>query len=276
MFDLIKDDSFDIEKTKQYSLSIQVSLDGFSFLVVHTSEKRVVAYKNTPLKISSENLLARRLKEWFEAEGLLKKPFKIVSVFIFTENFTLVPADYSGDKPIENLTSQLFQQDSNNKLIVNKIDVLNAQLIFPLPTDVMEVLHIHFNNNIDIIHPITSLLICPVESKKRNSAVLLTTKKYFYLIVTRNRKLILANSFQAEHLNDLVYNVLNTFQQLEIARSETDLYVSGSRNVNNEIENLLKPYFENISNLKNEGFITNPEIVNQSLLLLTLTNSITE
>lgn len=276
MFDFIKDDSFDIEKTKQYSLSIQVSLDGFSFLVVHDSEKRVVACKNTPLKISSEKLLARRLKEWLETEGLLKRPFKSVRVFLFTENFTLVPAEYSGDKPVENLTSYLFHQDSNNKLIVNKIDALNAQLIFQIPTDVMEVLNFQFNNKIDIIHPVTSLLTCPVESKKRNCAVLLTNNKYFYLIVSRNSKLILANSFQAEHLNDLVYNVLNTFQQLEIARSETDLYVSGSRYENNEIENLLNPYFENISKLKNEELITNPENINQSILLLPLTNSIIE
>ena len=276
MFDFITDDSFDIEKTKQYSLSIQVSLDGFSFLVVHTSEKRVVAYISTPLKISSENLIARRLKEWLEAEDLLKKPFSSVCAFIFTENFTLVPAEYSGDKQIENLTTYLFQQDSNNKLIENKIDAFNAQLIFTIPTEVMDVLHLQFNNNIKIIHPVTNLLICPVESKKRNSAVILTTKKYFYLIVTRNSKLILANSFMAEHLNDLVYNVLNTFQQLKIARSETDLYVSGSRNENSEIEDLLKPYFENISNLKIEGLITNPEIINQSLLLLPLTNLVCE
>ena len=276
MFDFIKDDSFDIEKTKQYSLSIQVSLDGFSFLVVHTSKKRVVAYKSAPLKISSENLLARRLKEWLEKEDLLKKPFSSVCAFIFTENFTLVPAEYSGDKQIENLTTYLFQQDSNNKLIENKIDALNAQLIFAIPTEVMDVLHLQFNNNIKIIHPVTNLLIYPVESKKRNSAVILTTKKYFYLIVTRNSKLILANSFQAEHLNDLVYNVLNTFQQLEIARSETDLYVLGSRNENSEIEDLLKPYFEHISNLKIEGLITNPEIINQSLQLLPLTNLVCE
>ncbi|MCA1758914.1 MAG: DUF3822 family protein, partial [Bacteroidales bacterium] len=209
-------------------------------------------------------------------EELLKKPFSSVCAFIFTENFTLVPAEYSGDEQIENLTSFLFQQDSNNKLIENKIDALNAHLIFQLSTEVMDVLHNQFNNNIEIIHPVSNLLICPVEPKKRNSAVILTTKKYFYLIVTRNSKLILANSFQAEHLNDLVYNVLNTFQQLEIARSETYLYVSGSENVNSEIEDLLKPYFENISNLKIEGLITSPEIINQSLLLLPLMNSIIE
>jgi len=276
MFDFIKFGSFDIEKTKEYSLSIQVSLDGFSFLIVHTNEKKVLACKSTPLKISSENLLARRLKEWFEVEDVLKKPFNSVFAFIFTENFTLVPAEYSGDNQIENLTTYLFQHDLNHKLIENKIDVLNAKLIFELPIAVMNVLHLQFNNNIKIIHPVTNLLTYPVESKKRNNAVILTTKKYFYLIITRNTRLILANSFQAEHLNDLVYHVLNTFQQLEIARSETDLYVSGLRNDNSEIEDLLQPYFGNISNLKISGLITNPEIVNQSPLLLPLINLIGE
>ena len=276
MFDFIKFESFDIEKTKQYSLSIQVSLDGFSFLIVHSSEKKVIAYKSVPLKISSENLLARRLKEWFDTEDLLKKPFNSVFAFIFTENFSLVPYEYTVDKLVDNLTTHLFQQDSNNILIENKIDALNAKLIFPLPIDVMNVLQLQFNNNIKIIHPITNLLIYPVESKKRNSVVILTTKKYFYLILTRNSRLILANSFHAEHLNDLVYSVLNTFKQLEIARSETDLYVSGSRNENAEIKNLLKLYFENISDLRISGSITNPEIINQSPLLVPLINLIGE
>lgn len=276
MFDFIKLDSFDIEKTKEYSLSIQVSLDGFSFLIVHSSEKKVIAYKNTPLKISNKNLLARRLKEWLEAENIFKNPFNSVFAFIFTENFTLVPTEYSGDNQIENLTTHLFQHDLNNKLIENKIDDLNAKLVFMLPIEVMNVLHLQFNNNVKIIHPVTNLLKYPVESKKRNSAVILTTKKYFYLIITRNTRLILANSFQAEHLNDLVYHVLNTFQQLEIARSETDLYVSGLRNDNSEIEDLLKLYFENISNLKISGLITNPEIINQSPLPLPLFNLIGE
>lgn len=276
MFDFIKLDSFDIEKTKEYSLSIQVSLDGFSFLIVHSSEKKVIAYKNTPLKISNKNLLARRLKEWLEAENIFKNPFNSVFAFIFTENFTLVPTEYSGDNQIENLTTHLFQHDLNNKLIENKIDDLNAKLVFMLPIEVMNVLHLQFNNNVRIIHPVTNLLKYPVESKKRNSAVILTTKKYFYLIITRNTRLTLANSFQAEHLNDLVYHVLNTFQQLEIARSETDLYVSGLRNDNSEIEDLLKLYFENISNLIISGLITNPEIINQSPLPLPLFNLIGE
>jgi hypothetical protein len=267
MFDFIKDDSFEIQKTKDYILSIQVNLDGFSFLIAHPDEKRIVAFNSTPVKISSANLLARRLKEWLETEELLKSQFKSVRSFIFTENFTLVPEEYSGREGHRNLTSVLFDKKVHNHFIENKIEEINANLIFPVSQDIIGVLHHFFNKNIEISHPITNLLSYSFESQRRNKSVILSTKKYFYLIITRNNKLLLANSFSIAHQNDLVYNVINTFQQMEIARSETDLCFAGSIKQNAEIEVLLQPFFNNICNLKTDGIIANPEIIDNSLQL---------
>ncbi|HSO87473.1 MAG TPA: DUF3822 family protein [Draconibacterium sp.] len=267
MFDIIKDESFDIENTKQYILSIQVCLDGFSFLIIHPSENKIVAFKSNPLKISSENLLLRRLKEWLESEALLKNSFKIVRVFIFAESFTLVPEELSEIDLFENLTSVLFPNDSNSNLVKNKITNLNAQLIFPVPNDLSDVLHHNFIHQVEIIHPVTKFLQSPIESKSRNSAVIISSGKFFYLIIYRNKNLLLANSFQAAHSSDLVYNVLNAFQQLEIARIETDLYITDAFIHNTKLEDTLKPYFNNINILKTEGLISYSEIADQSLLL---------
>jgi hypothetical protein len=271
MFDFVKDDWFDIEKTKYYKISIQVSLDGFSFLIIHTAENRIVAFKNTPLKISSANLVARRLKEWLELEEILKNPFESVQVFIFAENFTLFPEEYFEEEQRQDLPSMLFQEVEGNYIIETKIASLNARFIFPIPSEINDVLGSFFTEIPEIIHPVAKLLQAPVTSKKRNCAVIISTGKYFFLIVTQNNKLLLANSFQTAHKNDLVYNILNTFQQLEATRSETELYVAGSNTQNSKIEDLLKPYFENIALLKTEGIVINPEITNQFLqLYLTL------
>jgi hypothetical protein len=124
-----------------------------------------------------------------------------------------------------------------------------------------------FNKNVEIIHPVTNILNHSFESKKRNHSIILSTKKYFYLTISRNNKLLLANSYPAIHQNDLVYNVLNTFKQLEIARSETKLFLAGSINQNKEIAVLLQPFFENISNIITEGVIANHEIIDHSLPL---------
>jgi hypothetical protein len=78
---------------------------------------------------------------------------------------------------------------------------------------------------------------------------------------------LLANTFQFSHQNDLVYNVLNAFQQIETARIETHLFVAGAVSDKNEIIRLLQPYFENIGLLKIDELVLNPEIVNNRLLL---------
>jgi len=267
MFNIKKDDSFEIAKTRKYILSIQVSLDGFSFLIVNPDEKRVVAFKSTQLKISSENLLARRLKEWLDTEDLLKNQFKRIRSFIFTENFTLVPEEYFGRERQRNLTSVLFEKKSGNQFVENKIESLNANLFFQVSQDIPNILTQFFNKNVEIIHPVTNMIQAPVESMRRNFSVVLSTKKYFYLAIFRNNQLLLANSFQNSHHNDLVYNVINTFLQLKIARSETQLFLASSAEQNSEIEVLLNPYFENISNLKPEGVIANPEIIDRSIQL---------
>lgn len=266
MFDFITADTFDIEKTNQYKLSIQVSLDGFSFLAVQTSEKKIVACKNTPLNISTDKLIARHLKEWIEAEKFFLNDFDETKIFIFTEKFTIIPDECYSDEYSQEMVSFLFDLSSDYSVKKNKVQSLNAHLYFPVHNDITEVLQFFFANP-KCIHPVHAILHLPLHLNKRNSSVLIPFKKNFYLIVKKNNKLLLANTFQVSHQNDLVYNLINTFHQLETARIETDFFVAGVLSDNKEITGLLKPYFENIGPLKTDDLVINPEISNNRLLL---------
>lgn len=268
MSDLIKDGSFEIANTKNYILSIQVCLDGFSFLIVDPDEKQILASKNSPVKISNDILLARHLKEWLESEALLKNPFETVRLFFYSENFTLIPAEYFGrEREMQiNLTSVLFDKKVSGSFIENKIENVSATLVFPVPQDIINVLT-QFFKSIEIIHPVTNLIQDGIERKKRNVSFILSTKKYFYLVVFGNGKLVLANSFQNQHPNDLVYNVINSFQQLDFSRNETELYVSSALGQKTEIESLLNPYFGNMSIIKTEELIVNFDISIHPILL---------
>jgi len=267
MFDFTTDDSFEIEKTIQYSLSIQVSLDGFSFTAFDTLKNKVVAFKTTHVKISSENLLVRHLKDWLETESFLKKRFKYVRIFIYSTTFTIIPEEFCGEKLSENLNSLLFQEDTTVELTENKIACINARLVFPVMRDLISLLNQFFNSKKEILHPILAFLSKPVESEKRNCAFIITTQMFFYLVIYRNGKLLFANSFPYLHHTDLVYNVLNSFKLMETARSETELFVCDVMNKNTEIEDLLKPYFKPISKLKTDKTISNHKELNNSLQL---------
>ena len=260
MSDFIKNGSFEIANSKNYILSIQVCLDGFSFLITDPLDKKIVTQKSTPVKISIDNLLSRRLKEWLESEEILKNHFKLVRVFIYTENFTLIPEDYSNSEKQRNISQVLFDKKPSFNFFENKIDDLNATLFFPVSQDVLSVFNQFFNKGFEIIHPIKNLIEADFTTKKRNLSIVLSSKNYFYLVVFEKNKLILANCFQIQHVNDLIYNIINTFQQIGIARNETDLFVSGTINQSTGIEDLLKPYFENINIVKTEDLIVNPVV----------------
>ena len=45
MYDLVNETGFNLEKSQEYILSIQISLDGFSFSVVSPSDNKLLAFK---------------------------------------------------------------------------------------------------------------------------------------------------------------------------------------------------------------------------------------
>jgi hypothetical protein len=255
MSDFIIDGSFEIANTKNYILSIQVCLDGFSFLMADPEKNQNVALKYVPLKISNESLIARHLKEWIESEDLLKNQFKTVRAYIYTDNFSLIPGPYFGRERLRNLTSVLFDKKSSNNFVETQIESINATLFFPVPPDISSILNQFFGLGYEIIHPVYSLIQKGIERNNTNLALLLSTKKYFYLVVFDNGGLKLANVYQTQHQNDLVYNAINSLQQLGAVRGETGLYIVSAIEGSNEIEILLKPYFENITTLRIEGLI---------------------
>ena len=267
MLDLVKDELFDIQKTKDYKLSIQVSLDGFSFLIVHPVEKRILAFENSSVLISSSNLLARRLKEWLEEQTLLKNQFKSITVQFASEQVQLIPESFFDQAYLRNITSSLFDKKEHNHFLENKIQETDIKLIYPVSRDILAVLKQFFNKNIHVVHPVAHLLKRIQESKIKNRAFIMPHNKFFYLVLFNNSKLILANSFPAIHQNDLVYYIINVFKQLEINRNNTVFYLSGCINHNKEIRDLIKPYFLDVRNLNVEDFISNPGIITNTLPL---------
>ena len=101
MFEFDTDAAFDIEKTSEYILSIQVSLDGFSFSVVHPGNNRILAFKHTPLKISSESILSRHFESWTSTEDLWTKPFRKTRLIVFSPRFSLIPEIFYQKEMVE-------------------------------------------------------------------------------------------------------------------------------------------------------------------------------
>ncbi|HCE56485.1 MAG TPA: hypothetical protein DER09_01495 [Prolixibacteraceae bacterium] len=244
MFGLNTDKAFDTNKTNQYRLSIQVSLDGFSFLVFSEVDKKVLASKNTAVKISSPKLVSRHFSDWVNAEPVLKLPYQKVTILIFEEHFTLIPNTKNSELSTELLTNP----DRDRFLFQNQIESIDASLQFGVNNELTETVKSLYGNA-EWTHPVSLLLDnCP-DIEKPNTGVLLQSQNQYFLILKRKSQLLLANCFRAEHSSDLVYFLLNSFRQLGISRNLTHLLVAGTRENNRHLIELALPYFPTVSEL---------------------------
>ena len=241
MHEFVTDKSFDLERTYEYILSIQVSLDGFSFSVVCPAENKLMAFKSTLLKISSNSLISRHFKEWINSEELLQKPFKKTRIIVFSNKFTLIPEKYSSDELKKEIPHLLFEENSELEIAENIINNLEARLIFTLPNGLNNVIREQIGE-CEIIHPIKIVTNDLSETESKNRLLIIFDSENFYVMLFNKNKILLSNCFKQSHANDIVYYVLTVLKQLDIEPQTTELLYAGKLNQEDEIINILKKY----------------------------------
>lgn len=261
MHDLVTDKSFDIEKTYTYILSIQVSLNGFSFSILSTEEDKVLAFKTTQLKISNFLLISRRFDDWIESEKMLQKPYKKVRIIVFSEHFTLVPENYFNKELKLEIPQHLFTENCDLEVAENAISILKTRVLFTLPDELNDVIQKKIGE-CEIVHPTKILLNNLPKTEKENGLVLLFGVHDFYFVLFNKKKILLANNFKIASKNDALYYILSTLKQLSVLTSQTEIYLTDSQYNSSEYNDSLLPYFKGIENLKLTTFLSNPENFN--------------
>ena len=256
MHEIIFDDSFCIEKTNDYILSIQVSLDGFSFSILN--ENLLLAFQHTPLKISNEKFIARRFQEWLENKELLQLEFKKINVVIDTHIFTLIPVEiYSNDKSNE-LLLPLFDIQSEVETESHFIEKFNANLLFAISKKLKTIFLDSFKN-VDFLHPLNNIAGKLPYNTEKHSLILYINSHHLYVLLYNESNLLLANSFKNSHPNDTIFFLLTALKQLDISIKNTHLYLAGNQKEIKKTEIELKTYFSKIDHLKPNSETKIPE-----------------
>jgi hypothetical protein len=250
MHGLVTDEYFDLEKTKEYILSIQVSLGGFSFSVIHPNENRLLALQHTPGTISNERFISRRFNEWLESEKLLQQSYKETRIIVSTEKFTLVPEMFYNEQKKREIMHPVLETDATGNIGVNRIETFETRLLFAIPPQLETTL-----DHATLMHPVKLLIENRPKITAENGLILWFNSGGCYLVLYKANQLLLTNYFKITHENDVIYYVLTTFKQLGVAPGKTELQMGGEMAEKESIQNLLKKYFSSVNFLKPKGEI---------------------
>ena len=249
----IIDESLNQKFTDNYILSINISSDGFSFAVMDSVSKKIIALFNQYAFSKEPEFQFKKIKALYEEIELLNLNYLNTKIFFrIPDKTTLVPKDVFVPYLTEDFFNLVYTPSANGKILSSFIPALKSYAIYEIYKPIVSFLYekhqyANFYNdlvasayNIDLQEPYLKVTIL------RDQVVILTINEgnTFY------------NSYYYEGENDLLYYTLGIVKNLNL---DTDtIYLEGIINHRESIFYRFKQYFSNIKITKTKATLTMP------------------
>ena len=240
------------EINNKIKLSIQVCLNGLSFCILNASSQEVLWYKKTnfPKEYNPVKIL-EQIEHIYSNENALEREFDEVKVLFANDLYSLVPKDLF----LEDEASNYLK--FNTKILKTDVvahDVLENQEIVTVYIPFTNITNFLFDKHgeFEYVHSISVLIetIFKINTGKGTEVFLNNYDTYFDLIVIKDNKLLLSNSFSYETKEDFIYYLLFTVEQLELDPSDLDLKLMGAINSESPLYKIAYNYIKNVSFIK--------------------------
>lgn len=225
------DKSFDYEQSNLYHLSIQISLDGFSYAILDIPRGKYCVLKSFNFFLKRPRLLFMKVRELWSQENFLNLKYKSVEIIYSSEIFTLVPQAFFQNGYAEKYLGFNHEAEKGYSLEKTLLPKAEAWCIFSVPDNLKDFLALKFPKAV-LRHNLYPLVERTIKDNKnypdRKQVHLNFFKSYFELVVISGTKLLLCNQFNYSLDNDVIYYVLYVFDRLKLSPDATELIIHGS------------------------------------------------
>lgn len=261
-------------KLTNLELSIQLSLSGLSFCILNKDSNTIIEVKEFRFEKSLNPLeVLDELKALFTNETILNNSFTNVTIIHDNDLSTLVP------KALFNKNHLADYLKFNSKIL--KSDFIAYDSILENSSVNVYVPYININNYIYdkfgsfIFKHVSSVLIQSILRIEKGSTLpkvyVHVSFNQFEIIIIKEGKLVLYNTFAYNSKEDFIYYILFTAEQLNLDPESLNLVFIGDITENDELYNIAYKYIRNISfGIRNDNFkyINNPKSKYSNFTLL--------
>ena len=265
-------------KTYFKELSIQINLDGLSFCVFNPVLLCVEAIYNFPINFSykSKEDIDRQIYFVIQSEDDLRQDFDTIKVLHNTPSFAFIPQSLYGgkDEMLEYLKYSIDVSEAEPYTVeidrIISIETVNAYL----PNTIVNNSLLSYYGRFDYQHFATSLLrmfLKHYSSHAFEVMYIYAEVGSFYFVVFRGKKLYYFNRFNYETIEDFLYYILFSIEQLDIDTEQVPLYITGEVDPTALFYNKVRRYVRYIYLLKyhKEHFATgmDEELIRRNFVL---------
>ncbi|MEN8186665.1 MAG: DUF3822 family protein [Bacteroidota bacterium] len=256
----IQNNSVDFKDLKDTDLSIQLSLDGFSFCILNKIQNEIISlcHYSFPDSSPTPKKHLQNVKEVFEKENLLKNKFAAVNITHINNLSSFVPKALFNEELLTDYLKFSHKVFTNDYLVYDQIsnhDLVNVYVPF-----------VNINNffidkfgSFNYKHSSTVLvenLLDTYKFSERPHLFVMVNDKHFEIVAIADNKFQLYNSFQYHTKEDFIYYLLFTAEQLQFNPEDLELIFLGNTGINDEIYRITYKYIRNVSFLENRNVHT--------------------
>jgi len=243
------DETSDINQTSNYSLSIRLSADGFSFCILDEIRNKYIGIKHFPIAFDPKHY-PEKISEIFENEEYLSRNYKKVRVLFQESRSTLIPLPLFDQQHIKELAGFNFDSIEDETVLFNKIHKINSYTLFPVSLKIKELIDKKFSN-VQYFHqsqPLIENALHQGKGKSNSDRIHISvTGNNIDICLIKSARFELFNSYSFSAIQDILYYTLNLYEQFKISPDKSDLCLSGEIQKHDELWTGFSRYIRNIS-----------------------------
>ena len=220
---LVSSPVFNQENSNQYILSIQLCLDGFSFLICDSISNKFIYLKHKPY--GSDSDITDQTLKYLKTEELLNLSYKKVIILYDLSPSTCVPEVIYEEGQKELFYTKNYRKNKNSLVRSDKSDALNYISVYAMDERIQNRLEQQFSNPL-IVHNNT-VKNCSFSATTESFIKLTIRQNRFSISAYKNNSLLLANSYSYQNDDEFLYFFLYCFNQLKLDQMKTIVEIDG-------------------------------------------------
>ena len=241
------DSDFKYDNSKKYLLLLQTGSDAMVYAVYDIADKKYVGLNYLPFNSLTETQINDYIKKTFEEDPLLNNNFSEVVFQHLSFMAMLVPESLFNSKNLREFLKFHYDIEDKDLIHFQELKAAEAFVIFTIPAQIEELLRSKFpqikfsNHTIPFIYN----ALIPIDSKDRSTSLhIYFASDFFDIVIVRNKKIQLFNSFYYKKYTDVLFFIANILNLFSIKPDNTKINISGNMEEVSELKNELKRMFK--------------------------------
>ncbi|MDA9977034.1 DUF3822 family protein [Polaribacter sp.] len=245
-----------LEKSNHHKLSIQYTLDGFSFCITNLDSQETIHFcaYTFPKTLETPEKLVAHFETIFQEDNHLQEDFKEILVIHQNSLATLVPNKLFREEHLKEYLDFNIKTLKTDFFAFDNIDQLAAKNVYVPFVNVNNYLFQNFGE-FEYQHSTTAFIkrLLQTTTTPEKTMFVDVWKDQISVVVLEDKKVLFSNSFSFTSKEDFIYYLLFTAEQLELNTNEFPLFFTGDIQEETEIYKITYQYIRNVDFLRSKN-----------------------